>query len=172
MQMVKAIIVLALSTSILSATAAETNTNMRAGLWEVTTSSDLLLLAKLIPKEQLKGIEKIAKEYGLQMPEIENGAAISTTCITQDMAEKQTLPQLYQEELNCKTSSTTRQGNQYQTRFSCNSDQLKGQGTAKANITNAISFTGTSHFKGFAQGAPVDEKATFKGKWISKVCQS
>ncbi len=168
--MVKAIAALILPTIILSTTAKETNTNMRAGLWQITTSSDLLLLAQHIPQEQLKGIEQMAKEYGLEMPQLENGAAISKTCITQKMAAQQTLPQFYQEDLGCVTNNATRHGDIYKTSFSCNSPQLKGKGSAEGKITSSVTFAGTSHFKGVAQGATVNERAEIKGRWISASC--
>lgn len=168
--MVKIVIAFLLLFSILPSTAKETNTNMRAGLWEIKTSSDLLLLAQYLPKDQLKGIVEAAKEYGLEMPQLDNGAAISQTCITQEMAAKQSLPNFYQQELNCKTSKATRNGNQYHVNFSCNSAMVKGNGTAQGKITSAERFSGTSHFNGTAQGAPVNEKADVQGKWISAKC--
>lgn len=156
--------------SIATVVAKETNKNMRAGLWEITTSSDLLLLAQHIPKEQLKGFEEIAKEYGVEMPQLDNGTAISQACITQKMATQQSLPNFHQESLNCTTNKSVRKGNQYHVNFSCNSVMLNGDGNAKGIITSAEHFSGTSHFKGVVQGAPVNEKANIQGKWVSANC--
>ena len=168
--MIKAIITILLATSIPLSIAKETSTNMRAGLWEIKTSSDLLLLAQHIPKDQLIGIAEVAKKYGLEMPQIENGAAISQACITPRMAAHQTLPNFHQEELGCSTNKATRKGNQYHVNFSCNSAMLKGSGTAQGTITSTERFSGTTHFKGIAQGAPVNEKADIQGKWINTSC--
>ena len=143
---------------------------MRAGLWEITTTSDLLLLAQHIPKDQLTGIEQIAKEYGLEMPQLENGAAISQACITQEMADQQSLPNFYQEELGCTSNNATRSGNRYQVNFSCSSAELKGKGMAEGLITSAKSFSGISTFKGVAQGVSVNETADIDGKWVSASC--
>ncbi|MFW5432165.1 MAG: DUF3617 domain-containing protein [Methylophilaceae bacterium] len=168
--MLKTFTVILLTFSTFSSTAKETNTNMRAGLWKITTTSDLLLLAQHIPPDQLKGLEQLAKEYGLEMPQLDNGAAISQTCITQEMAEQQMLPDFYQEELGCTSKSATRNGNYYKTDFTCNSDQLKGDGTAKGTVTSPTSFSGTTQFVGLAQGARVNEQADIDGKWISTSC--
>ncbi len=159
-----------LSIFALSATAKETKVNLRSGLWQVTTNSDLLLLAQHIPQAQLDSISEIAKTYGLDMPQINNGAAISQTCITPTMAKQQTIPQLYQPELGCITKSSSRRGNHYQASFSCHGKQLKGQGTIKGKMTSPTHFVGSSQFKGTAQGVPVDETATFNGQWQQTSC--
>lgn len=168
--MAKIVIAFLLVTSITTSIAKEKNMDMRAGLWEITTSSDLLKLAQHIPKNQLKGIAELAKEYGLEMPQFQNGAAISQACITQEMAKQRILPNFHQETLNCTTNKAIRKGNQYHVNFTCNSAMLNGDGNAKGTITSAEHFSGTSHFKGVAQGASVNEKANIQGKWISANC--
>ena len=77
-----------------AANAAENN--LRAGLWQITTTSDLLRLAPHVPPEQIKNIKELANEFGFELPQIENGAAISQACITQEMAAHKTLPNFYQ----------------------------------------------------------------------------
>jgi uncharacterized protein DUF3617 len=145
-------------------------TQIRPGLWEIRTSSDLLRLVPHLPADQMQNMQDLAKEYGLEMPEIENGAAISRTCITQDMAAQQELPELYQEELGCVSESTIRDGNAYKMNFTCNSTKLKGNGSAQGVITSPQSFSGNSHFKGKANGTEVDEKAEITGKWVGASC--
>ena len=65
--------------------------NIRPGLWEMTTKSDLLALVPRIPADQMQTLTNLAKQYGLDMPKISNGAATSEVCITQEMA-KQKIP--------------------------------------------------------------------------------
>jgi len=172
--MIKPVIALLLSTLTLSSIANETAVKetapMQAGLWEITTSSDLLLLAQHIPANQLKGLEALAKEYGLEMPKLDNGTAISKVCITQNMVNQKTLPNFYQKELGCRSVDATRDGDRYQTRFTCDSAQLKGNGTAKGIITSPTSLTGTTQFAGLAQGIKVNETADVTGKWVNKDC--
>jgi hypothetical protein len=170
--MYKIIIALIFSTATLSSTANTNKINMRAGLWEITTTSDLLLLAQHIPTDQLNGIAQIAKKYGFEMPQLKNGAAISQACITQEMVDQHTLPNFYQEELGCTSNNATRNGNRYQVNFSCSSAELKGKGMAEGLITSVKSFSGTSTFKGVAQGASVNETADIGGQWVSASCGS
>ena len=150
----------------------ETNAenNMRPGLWQIETTSDLLLLVPHIPADQMQSVKDLAKEYGLEMPQIENGAAISQTCITQEMADQKTLPSFYNAQLGCSSKNATRNGNNYKIDFVCNSADLKGSGTVEGIITSAESFTGQTNFAGEAQGNPVNERADINGKWLNASC--
>ena len=144
--------------------------DMRPGLWQIETTSDLLLLVPHIPADQMQNAKDIAKEYGLEMPQIENGAAISQACITQQMAKQKMLPNFYNSELGCKSQNATRKGNNYKTDFVCNSADLKGSGTVAGSITTPEAFTGQTTFTGTAQGNPVNEKADINGKWLNISC--
>ena len=153
-----------------AATANAAETNMRAGLWQITTSSDLLLLVPHIPADQMQGIIDIATEYGLEMPQIENGAAITQTCMTQQMVDEQTLPNFYNAQLGCSSKNATRNGNNYKTDFVCNSEDLKGNGIAQGTFTSSQTFTGITNFTGTADGNPVNEQADINGKWLNASC--
>ena len=159
-----------LSALLLITSAQAADFNMRPGLWQIETTSDLLLLVPHIPADQMQGIKDIAAEYGLDMPTVENGAAISQTCITQQMADQKTLPNFYNTELGCSSKNATRNGNNYQTDFVCNSATLKGNGTATGSITNAQTFSGQTKFVGTAQGNQVNEQADISGKWLNANC--
>jgi hypothetical protein len=163
----KVLMVLTLIAPLL-ANAAETN--LRAGLWQITTTSDLLLLAPYVPPEQMQNIKELANEYGFELPQIENGAAISQACITLEMAAQKTLPNFYQSQLGCTSKQASRDGNNYKVDFVCASDELKGNGTATATITNPEAFTGQTNFFGQAQGNAVNEKADISGKWLNASC--
>lgn len=166
----KMLIGLALICPLFATTVNAADNNMRPGLWQIETTSDLLLLVPHIPADQMQGIKDIAKDYGLDMPQIENGAAISQTCITQEMANQKTLPNFYNAELGCTSKNATRSGNNYKTDFVCNSADLKGSGTAAGTITSPENFAGQTSFTGTAQGNPVNEKADINGKWINASC--
>ena len=153
-----------------AATANAAETNMRAGLWQITTTSDLLLLVPHLPADQMQGIKDIATEYGLEMPQIENGAAISQTCITQQMVDEKTLPNFYNAQLGCSSKNATRNGNNYKTDFVCNSEDLKGNGIAQGTFTSSQAFTGITNFTGTAEGNPVNEQADISGKWLNANC--
>lgn len=164
------LIALILATTILSSTVIAKEIDMRAGLWEMTTTSDLLNLLPLVPPNQLSQMQKLAKEYGLEMPQIENGSAISHSCITQEMAAQKTLPKFYQEESGCVTKDAVREGNRYKVNFTCNSPELKGNGSADGLLTGPQTFSGITQFTGQARGINVNEKADITGKWIAENC--
>ena len=155
---------------LLATTAHAAENNMRPGLWQIETTSDLLLLVPHLPPDQMQSIKDIASEYGLEMPQIENGAAISQTCMTQAMADQKTLPNFYNAQLGCSSKNATRSGNQYKTDFVCTSADLKGSGTAEGTITSPEAFTGQTNFTGTAQGNPVNERADINGKWMNASC--
>ena len=166
----KILIGLTLICPLIAATAHAADNNMRPGLWQITTTSDLLLLVPHLPADQMQGIKDLAKDYGLDMPQIENGAAISQTCITQEMAAQKMLPNFYNAELGCTSQNATRSGNDYKVDFVCDSVDLKGSGTVAGTITTPEDFTGQTNFTGTAQGNPVNEKADINGKWLNASC--
>lgn len=153
------------------ATAAQaTETNLRPGLWHVTTTSDLLLLVPHIPAEQMQSIKDLASEYGFEIPPIENGAAVSKVCITPEMASQKSPPIFGDNQLGCVTKNTARTGNNYKMEFSCDSANLKGNGVAEGTIISAESFTAKTKFNGAAQGNAVNEQADIAGKWVGALC--
>ena len=159
-----------LTSPLFAATSHAADNNMRPGLWQITTTSDLLLLVPHLPPDQMQSIKDLAKDYGLEMPQIENGAAISQTCITQEMANQKTLPNFYNAQLGCTSQNATRSGNDYKVDFVCDSADLKGSGTVAGTITSPEAFTGQTNFTGTAQGNPVNEQADVNGKWINASC--
>ena len=166
----KSLLAVSLVSPLLLSTANAAEFDMRPGLWEISTTSDLLLLAPAIPPDQMQNLRNLAKEYGMEMPLIENGAAISKVCITQEMAKQKALPNFYQDQTGCVTKSTSRDGNSYKVDFACESAELRGNGTAEGHLTSTESFLGQTRFTGTARGNPVNEKADIAGKWMSANC--
>jgi hypothetical protein len=154
----------------LSASANAAEINLRPGLWEITTTSDLLLLVPHIPADQMQSIKDLANDYGLEMPQIENGAAVSSTCITQEMANQKSPPVFAENQLGCTTKTSTRTGNNYKMDFVCDSADLKGNGIAEGVINSAEKFSGQTKFNGLAQGNAVNEQANVSGKWVGASC--
>jgi len=166
----KSLFVFSLITLLLAPAAQSAETSMRPGLWEVTTSSDLLWFVPQIPPDQMEGLKDLAKEYGLDMPKIENGSAVSNTCITPEMANQKNPPGLYQSQMGCAAKNATHVGNRYRLDFECTGEQLKGSGSAEGTFVSLEKFTGKTSFNGFVQGNPVNEKADISGKWLSSSC--
>lgn len=166
----KTLTAIILAFPLFTSTAFSAEFNMRPGLWQITTTSDLLWLAQQVPPEQMQNLKDLADEYGLEMPKIQNGAAISNTCITQEMASQKTLPDLYQSQLGCASKNATRHANNYKMEFVCSGAELKGNGTATGTITSPETFSGQTKFDGSVQGNPVQEQADIKGQWMSASC--
>lgn len=168
----KPFLALAFVSTLLVSTANAAEINMRPGLWEITTTSDLLRLVPEIPPDQLQNLMDLAKQNGFDIPPIQNGAATSNTCITQEMADQKTLPVFYQNQLGCSAKNATRTGNKYRLDFVCASAQLQGNGTAEGTLTSREGFSGRTAFDGVAQGIAVKEQAAVSGRWISSSCEA
>lgn len=166
----KPLLIISLIISLLLSTASAAESIIRPGLWEVTTTSDLLWLVPQIPPDQMQNLIDFAKQNGFDMPEIKNGLATSNACITQEMADQHNLPYFNPNQLQCSSKNASRNDNTYKVDFICNSETLKGQGSAEGTFFNKENFTGRTKFNGFAQGLPVDEHAEIKGQWISTDC--
>ena len=79
----------------MGAHAAENKMQMKPGLWEMSASSELLNLVEQIPPNQMQNLSNLAKQYGFDMPKIQNGAATSKVCITPEMAAQNIPPVSY-----------------------------------------------------------------------------
>ncbi len=149
---------------------AQAEGDVRPGLWEVTTTSDLLRLVPAIPPDQMQRLMNLARQNGFDLPQIQNGAATSRACISPAMATRQSLPIMYQHQAGCSTRNATRDGNQYRMEFVCNSASVKGSGKAQGTFANAENFAGQTAFDGTVQGTPVNERADISGRWLEANC--
>ena len=161
---------LVVTVTLLVSAHASAATAVRPGLWEVRTTSDLLRLIPAIPQDTMQSLMNMARQHGIDMPQIQNGAAISRACISPAMAERQALPILYQHQAGCSTSNATRDGNQYRVEFACSSARVKGNGTAHGTFSNPENFSGQTAFNGNVQGTPVNERADISGRWLEADC--
>ncbi|MDB5794039.1 MAG: hypothetical protein JWR25_418 [Noviherbaspirillum sp.] len=143
---------------------------MRPGLWEVTTASDLLRLVPQIQPEQMRQLESLSKRYGLELPRLQDGAAVSQVCITPEMAASKTPPNFYNGELGCAATNVTRSGDTYRTDLVCNGAQVRGTGKAEGRFTSAERFEGRAEFTGAVQGTPVSDRSDITGRWIGQGC--
>ncbi|BBP06011.1 hypothetical protein TPL01_23020 [Sulfuriferula plumbiphila] len=166
----KTLLALVFVSSLPVSTACSAENDMRPGLWEITTTSDLLRLVSQIPPDQMQSLMNLAKQHGVDMPQIQNGAAMSSVCVTQKMADQKIPPGFYQNKSGCIAQNATHAGNTYTWDFVCANPKLKGNGTAQAVFANPENFTGRTEFDGVAQGAPVKEHADISGRWMSASC--
>lgn len=144
---------------------------IRPGLWEVTTQSDLLSLVPHIPSQQMQQINKLAKQYGLEIPKIRNGAATANVCITPEMAKQDVPTYFYEKQSGCTVTNATRTGNRYQMELICDNPQFKGSGQAEGVFMTPESFSGQTEFDSVVQGAPLSARANTTGRWIGEQCE-
>lgn len=146
--------------------------NIRPGLWEVTTTSMLLALVPQIPPDQMQKLTSLAKQYGLDMPQIQNGAATSRVCITQQMADQKIPSYFHAQQSGCSIKNAVRTENSYKMDLVCTNSQLKGNGRAEGTFMTPESFSGWTIFNGSVQDRPVNEHADTTGRWISASCET
>ena len=143
---------------------------IRPGLWEVTTKSDLLGLVPHVPAEQMQQITHLAKQYGLEMPQINNGMASSKMCITPEMAKQEVPSYLFENQMGCAVKNASRTGNRYQMELTCNNAQFKGNGYAEGVFITPESFSGQAEFDSVVQGSPIVAHAETSGRWVGEHC--
>lgn len=144
--------------------------NIRPGLWEVTTTSDLLALVPHIPSHQLQQITNLARQYGLVMPKIQNKTATSQVCITQVMATQEIPTYFYDGQSDCSVTNGSRTGKRFQIELVCNNAQFQGNGTAEGIFNSPEDFTGHTEFDSIVMGNPVFATAETHGRWIGESC--
>lgn len=151
-------------------TASSARDNIRPGLWEITTTSNLFALVPHIPPEQMQKMASLAKQYGLEMPQIQNGVATSKVCITQQMAEQEIPSYFHENQSGCTVKNATKAGNSYRMDLVCARPRLQGNGRAEGIFTSAESFSGRTEFDSVVQGNPVYASADSSGRWINTSC--
>ena len=145
-------------------------TTIRPGLWETSTTSDLLKLVPSIPPDQMENLMNLAKQHGIDMPKIENGAASARICITPEMAKKKMVPGLYQSQAGCTVQNTSQSGSRYSIDYTCSNADVKGTGKAEGNFSSPQQFAGRTTFDGIVRGNPIVQQAESTGRWLSDTC--
>ena len=153
----------------MSTTSQATNT-IRPGLWEITTTSNLLAMVPHIPSQQMQQITGLVEQYGLQMPQIKNDAVISNVCITQQMADQEVPTHFYESQSGCSVKNAIKTGNHYKVDIFCTNAQFQGAGVAEGYFSNPEHFTGQTEFDSVVQGMPVFATAETSGRWIEETC--
>ena len=144
----------------------------RPGLWEVTTTSVLLGLVPEIPQDQLQKLSKLARQYGVIMPQIQDGAATSKICVTQEMAEQQIPDYLLQRQSGCSIKKTVQTENGFKLDLACAGPEIKGSGKAEGTFMDPENFSGQTEFNGIVRGTPVNDRADTRGRWIGENCKT
>lgn len=166
----KTLISFLFSLSLTMATSSFAHQHIRPGLWEITTKSDLLALVPHIPSEHMQQLSNLARHYGLQLPQIENGAATSKICITAEMAKQAIPAYFYEDRSGCTVQNAKRIGNSYELGLVCTNQHFQGNGTARGTFSSPESFSGNTEFDSTVSGTPVHALAETYGRWVGERC--
>ena len=156
--------------AVTTAGATTATTNIRPGLWEIKTTSDIFKLAQLSP-ESIQNLKNLAELYGVDISQLSMGKTSSQVCISPETANASTPPNFHDPDSGCKTKNPARNGNKYSYEFTCPGPQMKGTGTAQGTFTTPEHFSGKTRFSGVAQGIPVDEQGDISGRWVGSNCE-
>lgn len=165
LKVISVILLLALNTF------SQAETTIRPGLWEVTTRSDFLGLVQHVPSEQMQQITLLAGQYGVKIPRIKDGAAVSRVCITPEMAQQDVPSHFYENQSGCSVVNARRSRNRYEVDLVCSNSQFQGNGRAEGVFSTPESFAGKTEFNSTVQGAPVNVSADTTGRWIGEQCE-
>lgn len=163
-------VALALCCALLIANASA-NASIQPGLWEITTTSDVVKRTRISP-DRIQGLKDWAEQYGFDTSQIPTGEETTQVCITPQMVKSSEPPRLHDPDSGCSSQNATRNGNKYRYEFVCSSAQLNGKGAAEGTFVTPQRMEGRSEFSGTAQGVAVKEQATLKGKWMASDCGS
>ena len=155
---------------IVAVPASASQNDIRPGLWEVTTTSDLLNLVPHIPPDTMQQINDLARQYGLVMPNIQNKSAISHVCITPAMAAQEIPTYFYDGQSGCSIKNARRSGNRFQIELFCANAQFQRNGTAEGVFTSPEDFSGHTEFDSVVMGNPVYATAETRGRWVGEKC--
>ena len=161
-----ALVVLSLTLS----TASATERVVRPGLWEVTTTSGLLALVPLIPPDKMQNLASLIKQYGFEMPKINNGAAISRVCITPEAASQKIPTLMSQSQFGCSTKGAVQTEGGYRLDLTCDSATVKGGGSMDITLVSPESMTGRTELSGTVHGNPITEHIDTSAKWLDADC--
>lgn len=143
-------------------------TNMKPGLWEMTTESAAM---QNMPKLSAQQLEQM-KKMGVDIAQLQGGAIINKVCITREMAERTNATQGMPEQTGCKPVNQTQSGSTYTVDLVCDGKDMKGKGRSKAVFSGDRSFVTESEFKGTMHGMPVNDRSKISGKWLANDCGS
>jgi len=165
--------VVLIALSLMMSTFVRAETGIRPGLWEVVTRSDLLGLVQHVPSEQMQQITRLAGQYGVKIPHVQDGTVTSRICITPEMAQQDIPSHFYEDQSGCSVVNAHRSGNRYQVELVCDSPRFKGSGHVEVVFSTPESFTGRTVFNSTVQGAPVpiNVSADTNGRWIGEQCE-
>jgi len=127
----------------------------KVGLWNVTSSTEVVLPAKLKSQMKQAGMAAMpgAKPITVQM------------CMSREEVESDTPPHLDRGATGCDTRLVSQTPAAMKANIICKG-QMKGTGSIEVAYTGAEHYTGSYSFT----GTPMSMKTSFKGDWVKADC--
>lgn len=149
--------------------------NIKTGLWEMATNTDLAgltmgampsvppdILAKMPPEQRAR----IESTMASRAP---GGGMTNRSCVTEKDLERGLKPETGKEQ-SCKVDSVKTTGSTQEMHVSCTSAHGNSTGVFKMTATSRESFDGTMEMNINVQNRPMTMKMTLKGKWLGADC--
>jgi hypothetical protein len=130
----------------------------KAGLWNVTSTTDVGLPAKTVAAMKKLG-EPIAAAQPVTVP----------MCMSQAEVDADTPPHLDRAATGCVMKVVTQTPAVLKASMLCKG-AMKGTGGIEVSYRGAEHYAGTYNFKGTLNGRPTDVTTRFKGDWVKADC--
>jgi hypothetical protein len=163
---VRKLIVVAIATAALSATAAP-QSHRAPGLWEVTISTHFTQGGIQIPPEARQQMEA----HGIKMPDMSAPRTLKH-CLTPEEAAKDVHPD-FSGGKSCKTTDWKWSGNRFHTEFTCNDNGQDTHGRVDGTMSpGGKAYQATVHMEGDDphMGGHFVMEGQSSGKWLGPTC--
>ncbi len=153
--------------------------SMKPGLWEISSqmtgagmqfSQAMAQMQKQLasmPPEQRKAIEEMmARQAGVEMPAMRDGAMVLKVCMTKEMIAQNQVP--LAQEGNCTQKRSATSGNTIKMSFTCTNPRSSGDGIVqfKGDTAYTMRMNMATTVAGKKEATSVDAA----GKWLGADC--
>ena len=129
----------------------------KAGLWNVTSTTDMNMVMPPQVAAQMKGMRMPPQSHTSQM------------CMSQEEVDSGDAPHIDQAATGCVTKVTSATASDMTAAMTCNG-RLKGTGQMRISYSGTEHYTGTYDFKGTVEGNATTMNTHFKGDWVKADC--
>ncbi len=132
----------------------------KAGLWNVTSTTDM---AMAMPPE----VATQMKQAGMKMPK--PAPITRQMCMSQSDVDSDKPPQIDPNASGCDTKLIKAGPSGIEAQMTC-SGKMKGTGHMQIAYSAPEHYAGSYSFKGTVEGNPTSMSTSFKGDWVKKDC--
>ena len=129
----------------------------KAGLWNITSTTDMNMTMPPQVAAQMKNRKMPAQTHTSQM------------CMSQEEVDSGSAPHIDPAATGCVTKVTSATASGMTAAMTCNG-RLKGTGQMRISYRGAEHYSGTYDFKGTVEGNATTMDTHFKGEWVKADC--